>query len=150
MLRASTRRGSPSKTWPSGVYTLQMTRAVVFSPRSQGMMQNVDRSGMRYMSDSAMRAKPSIEDPSNHLPWLMQSLSCAAGMVTLLTTPSTSVNWRLTNRTFSLRTSSSTDLAVGAGAESVIVGTPHTPAGTQSLHLRGSLSGYGRTGGHLI
>src|SRR5579884_48114 len=85
-----------------------MMRAVVLSPRSQGITVKVDRSGMRYMSDSAMRAKPSIDDPSNHLPWLMQSSSCVLGIVTLLTTPSTSVNWRLMKRTFSLRTTSRT------------------------------------------
>src|SRR5712692_2099067 len=91
-----------------------MTRAVVFSPRSQGMTVKVDRSGMRYMSDSAIRAKPSMDEPSNHLPWLMQSSSWLAGMVTLFTTPRTSVNWRLIKRTFSLRTVSSTSLPVGA------------------------------------
>ena len=85
-----------------------MTLAVVSWPRSQGMREKVARSGSRYMSLSAMRAKPSIEEPSNHLPWSMQSSSWCPGMVTLLTSPTTSVNWRLTKRTRSRSACSST------------------------------------------
>ncbi len=60
--------GSPANGSPFGVCTQQMTRAVVNSPRSQGMIAKVERSTSRYMSDSAMRGKPAIEEPSIHWP----------------------------------------------------------------------------------
>ena len=51
------------------------SRAVVFSPRSQGMTRNVDRSGSRYISLSWIRAKPSMDEPSNHSPCSTASAS---------------------------------------------------------------------------
>ena len=42
------------------------------------------------MSDSAILAKPSIEEPSNHLPCSIAAGNWAIGIVTLLTIPTTS------------------------------------------------------------
>ena len=64
-----------------------MTRAVVCSPRVHGMTAKVDRSGIRNMSDSAMRVNPAIEEPSIHCPPSMTCSKIDAGMVTLLTCP---------------------------------------------------------------
>src|SRR5579884_4156931 len=81
--------------------TRQMTRAVVLAPRSQGTMRKVSISGCRYMSDSAMRAKPSMDEPSNQVPCSIESRNWWVGMVTLFTIPTMSVNWRLMKRTCS-------------------------------------------------
>ena len=51
-------------------------------------------SGTKYMSDSAVRATDSTDDPSNHTPCSSAEASWSAGMVTVLTDPVTSVNWR--------------------------------------------------------
>src|SRR5581483_4538595 len=87
-----------------------MMRAVVFSPLSHGTMRKVSGTGARYMSDSAIRAKPSIDEPSNQVPYSNESASWWTGIVTLFTMPLMSVNCRLTKRTFcssaSRRTSS--------------------------------------------
>ena len=50
-------------------------------------------SGTRYWSDSAIRVKPSIDEPSNHVPWRTEPSSWWIGIVTALTTPRMSVNW---------------------------------------------------------
>jgi hypothetical protein len=50
-------------------------------------------SGIRYWSDSAIRVKPSIDDPSNHVPCLTEPSSWWIGIVTALTWPMMSVNW---------------------------------------------------------
>jgi hypothetical protein len=59
------------------------------------------RSGTRFMSDSSMRVKPSIDDPSN---WISPSSAlpnCELGSSTFLITPKMSVNCRRMKRTFS-------------------------------------------------
>jgi len=43
------------------------------------------------MSDSAVRASESTEDPSNQTPWAIAWPSWEAGMVTVFTPPITSV-----------------------------------------------------------
>src|SRR5262245_24357063 len=55
-------------------------------------------SGIRYWSDSAIRVKPSIEEPSNHVPWRTDPSSWLIGIVTALTWPMMSVNWSWTKR----------------------------------------------------
>ncbi len=57
--------------------TSQITRAVPRgpSPFCQGISANVFMSGMRYWSDSAIRVKPSIDEPSNHVPCLTEPSS---------------------------------------------------------------------------
>ena len=67
------------------MWTQQMTRAVVCSPRVHGMTAKVDRSAVRNMSDSAIRVNPAIEEPSIHCPPSMTCSKIDAGMVTLLT-----------------------------------------------------------------
>ena len=49
---------------PSGLYTLQMSRAVFRVAGIQGSTAKVERSGCRYWSLSWMRVKPSMELPS--------------------------------------------------------------------------------------
>src|SRR5688500_12490976 len=79
-----------------------MARAVLSSACSHGITAQVERSGTRNMSDSAMRAKPSIEEPSNHLPLRQASSNWWMGIATDLTMPMRSVNCKLTKRIFSL------------------------------------------------
>src|SRR5438105_1791686 len=94
-------RGSPSNGVPSGMYTSPMMSAVTArEPFDHGMTMNVSRSGLRYMSDSEMRAKPSMDDPSNHTFESTASSSFETGMVTAFMTPSKSVNMTLMNSTF--------------------------------------------------
>jgi hypothetical protein len=77
------------------VNTSQITRAVPRSPEPfcQGISANVDMSGIRYWSLSAIRVKPSIDDPSNQVPCLTEPSSWWIGIVTALTWPMMSVNW---------------------------------------------------------
>ena len=55
-------------------------------------------SGIRYWSDSAIRVKPSIDEPSNQVPWATELSSWWTGIVTALTDPTMSVNWSWTKR----------------------------------------------------
>ena len=55
-------------------------------------------SGIRYWSVSAIRVKPSIEEPSNQVPCLTEPSSWWIGIVTALTWPMMSVNWSWTKR----------------------------------------------------
>ncbi len=115
--RRSTPRGSPWYGSPSGVVAQQIRRAVGSSP--QGSSWNVDASGTRYMSDSAVRAKESTDEPSNQVPWAIASESWDAGIVTVFTPPITSVNWRSIWRTCAsstrARRSGGASLWVGGG-----------------------------------
>ena len=63
-----------------------------------GISANVVMSGIRYWSLSAIRVKPSIELPSNQVPWRTEPSSWWIGIVTALTRPMMSVNWSWTNR----------------------------------------------------
>src|SRR5437867_1605926 len=67
-----------------------------------GKMRNVARSGRRYMSDSSMRTKPSIDDPSNMILPSSASSNWRSGISTFLIVPRMSVNCRRMNLTFSL------------------------------------------------
>jgi hypothetical protein len=78
------------------VYTSQITRAAV--PPDHGISENVRMSGIRYWSLSAIRVKPSTDEPSNHVPWRTEPSSWWIGIVTALTTPMMSVNWSWMNR----------------------------------------------------
>ena len=64
-----------------------MTRAVPRGPEPfcHGISANVAMSGIRYWSLSAIRVKPSIELPSNHVPCLTEPSSWWIGIVTALT-----------------------------------------------------------------
>ena len=125
---AAPRAGRPANSSPSGPWTQQMTRAVGVSPRSHGITAKVARSGTRYISLSAMRVKPSIDEPSNHLPWSMASSNCSTGMVTLLTAPTTSVNCRSMKRVPAASDCASTSSAMSAGVARVATSL-QTPSG---------------------
>ena len=77
-----------------------MTRAVPRGPdpRCHGISAKVSMSGIRYWSDSAIRVKPSIDEPSNHVPCSTEPSSWWIGIVTALTWPMMSVNWSWTKR----------------------------------------------------
>src|SRR5437773_2066335 len=53
------------------------------------------------MSDSSIRVKPSIEEPSNWISPSRAFSNCDRGTSTFLMIPRMSVNWSLRNRTFS-------------------------------------------------
>ena len=72
--------------------TQQIIRPV--GTAAQGRRVKVAGSGTRYMSDSAVRATDSTDDPSNQTPCSRAAESSSAGMVTVFTEPVTSVNWR--------------------------------------------------------
>jgi len=74
-----------------------------FSPvgPAHGKMQNVLRSGFRYMSDSSIRTNPSIEEPSNMILPSSASSNCRSGISTFLMVPRISVNCRRRNFTYS-------------------------------------------------
>ena len=94
-----TYRLSPSKGTPSGRYTSHIKRATFPCCGRHGRISNVLRSGYRYISDSSIRTKPSIAEPSNiHL--LSNALSSwLAVIATFFKFPDTSVNWSLINCT---------------------------------------------------
>ena len=64
----------------------------------QGMIWNVAGSGMAIMSDSWIRLKPSIEDPSKPIPSRNAPSSSCDVIVNAFRNPSTSVNHSRTNR----------------------------------------------------
>src|ERR1041385_4064434 len=68
---------------------------------AHGKMRKVDMSGRRYMADSSMRTKPSIDDPSNMILPSSASSNWRSGISTFLIVPRMSVNCRRMNLTFS-------------------------------------------------
>src|SRR6266545_234063 len=80
----------------------QMIRATL-SPvgPGQGNIRKVARSGRRYMSDSSIRTKPSIDEPSNMILPASASSNWRSGISTFLIVPRMSVNCRRMNFTFS-------------------------------------------------
>ena len=64
----------------------------------QGMIWKVEGSGTAIMSDSWMRLKPSIEEPSKPIPSRSAPSSSWEVMVNAFRNPSTSVNHSRTNR----------------------------------------------------
>src|SRR5205823_6352012 len=66
-----------------------------------GKMRKVERSGLRYMSDSSIRTKPSMDDPSNMILPSSASSNWRSGISTFLIAPRISVNCRRMNLTFS-------------------------------------------------
>jgi len=92
--------GSPSNGLPSGLTISQNILATAKSSFClQGMRQNVFGSGLAIMSDSSMRAKPSIEEPSNPMPSSSAPSSSSTVIANDFTKPSMSVNQSLTNFT---------------------------------------------------
>ena len=82
---------------PSGFHTSQNMRATGASC-FQGITWKVAGSGMATMSDSWMRLKPSIEEPSKPIPSANAPSSSWRVIVNDFRNPSTSVNQSRTNR----------------------------------------------------
>src|SRR6185295_17012007 len=97
-----------------------MTRAVPRGPDPgcHGISAKVSISGIRYWSDSAIRVKPSIDDPSNHVPCLTEPSSWWIGIVTAFTWPMMSVNWSWMKHAGGL---GRFDLGAGSGAAGQVV-----------------------------
>lgn len=74
------------------MYTSQIRRATLPCWGRQGKTTKESRSGYRYWSDSSIRTKPSMEEPSNMI-WLLTAFSIwEAVMATFLSWPKMSVN----------------------------------------------------------
>ena len=61
----SIRLGSPSNGVPSVLYTSQISLATFPVCGLHGKITKLSRSGLRHISDSSIRANPSIDEPSN-------------------------------------------------------------------------------------
>src|SRR5437762_10978917 len=94
-----------------------------FSPLgpAQGNTRKVERSGLRYMSDSSIRTKPSMDEPSNMILPSSASSNWRSGISTFLIVPRMSVNWRRMNLTFSRSVRSRICAFVSRGAPVVVL-----------------------------
>ena len=92
------------KLVPSGFITLQIRRATFPRCGRHGKIVKLSRSGYRHWSDSSMRTKPSMEDPSSMISLLTAFSICEAVIATFLSVPKTSVNCIRMNCTSSSRT----------------------------------------------
>src|SRR2546426_2045830 len=72
----------------------QITRATLPAASPLGSTRNVSRSGRSTMSDSSIRTKPSIDEPSNMMSPSRAFSNWLSGTSTFLLTPRMSVNWR--------------------------------------------------------
>src|SRR6266567_6984223 len=72
----------------------QITRATFPAASPFGSTRKVSRSGRSTMSDSSIRTKPSIEEPSNMISPSSAFSNWLSGSSTFLLTPRMSVNWR--------------------------------------------------------
>jgi hypothetical protein len=77
----------------------QNMRATLDSRGRQGTSWKVAGSGMASMSDSSMRAKPSMEEPSKPMPSSKAFSSSSTVMAKDLRAPTMSVNQRRMNLT---------------------------------------------------
>src|ERR671917_1148872 len=110
--RRITKRGSPSYGSPPGFRTSQNTRPTLWvSPVRQGRILNVLASGMAIMSDSSIRLKPVIEEPSKPMPSSSASGSSSRPTANDFSWPKMSVNQNRMNSTFSSSTRASTSAA---------------------------------------
>ena len=97
--RRSTWRGSPSNGVPSRLWMSQNTRASGTFGSPHGSTSNVSGSGIARTSDSWIREKPSIDEPSNVIPSSSAFSSSAGLMAKLFRLPRMSVNQRRIRRT---------------------------------------------------
>src|SRR5712664_1124037 len=72
----------------------QITRATLPAASPFGSTRKVSRSGRSTMSDSSIRTKPSIDEPSNMMSPSSAFSNWLWGTSTFLLTPRMSVNWR--------------------------------------------------------
>src|SRR5690606_29808730 len=98
----------------------QIRRATVPRPGpsiAAGRTRNVSKSGLRSMSDSSMRAKPMIEEPSNMISPSRAFSNWERGTSTFLICPRMSENWslrKLTSSSFSRARTSSIGVAIAS------------------------------------
>ena len=87
-------RGSIKEGWPSGMTTSQNIRAACISGTScsKGRTWKVDGSGIAILSDSEIREKPSMEDPSKPTPSSKADSSSDGLITTDFNPPMRSVN----------------------------------------------------------
>ena len=97
-VRRNTLRGSDGEADPSGITMSQNIRAAPGDSVRHGKIENVAGSGFANMSDSVMRAKPSIEEPSKPMPSSKAFSSSAGAIATDFKNPKTSVNHKRTKR----------------------------------------------------
>src|SRR5919106_2834023 len=110
--RRMTKRGSPSYGSPPGFSTSQKSRPTLWvSPVRQGRIRNVSGSGMAIMSDSSIRLKPVIDEPSKPMPSSSASASSSRPTANDFSWPKMSVNQKRMNSTFSSSTRASTSAA---------------------------------------
>src|ERR687895_391991 len=110
--RRITNRGSPSYGSPPGLSTSQNSRPTVWvSPVRHGRIRNVVGSGMATMSDSSIRLKPVIDEPSNPMPSSSAPGSSSRPTANDLSCPKMSVNQNRMNSTPRSSTCASTSLA---------------------------------------
>src|SRR5437899_6816008 len=77
----------------------QITRATLPAASPLGSTRKVSRSGLSTMSDSSIRTKPSIDDPSSMMSPSSAFANWLSGTSTFLLTPRMSVNWRRSEET---------------------------------------------------
>ena len=97
-VRRKTLRGSDGDGEPSGMAMSQNIRAAPGASVRHGKIENVAGSGFANMSDSVMRAKPSIAEPSKPIPSAKAFSSSAGAIATDFKNPKTSVNHKRTKR----------------------------------------------------
>src|SRR6266571_2283523 len=95
----------------------QITRATFPPSSSYGRIRKVPRSGFSTMSDSSMRTKPSIEEPSNMTSPSSAFSNWLSGTSTFLLMPRMSVNCRRKNDTPSFLARSRMSRLVGMAEE---------------------------------
>src|SRR3954447_5654390 len=110
--RRMTKRGSPSYGSPPGLSTSQISRPTLWvSPVRQGRIRNVVGSGIATMSDSSIRLKPVIDEPSKPMPSSSAPASSSRPTANDLSAPKMSVNQNRMNSTLCSSTCASTSPA---------------------------------------
>ena len=96
-------------------------RATAFSCGRHGRIANVSGSGMAIMSDSSIRLKPVIDEPSKPMPSSSAPSSSALPTAKLFSWPRMSVNHRRMNWMSCSSTSASTSFLVVPGPARLVV-----------------------------
>ena len=97
-VRRKTFRGSAGDAEPSGIAISQNIRAAPGASVRHGRIEKVAGSGFANISDSVIRAKPSIAEPSKPIPSAKAFSSSAGAIATDFKKPRTSVNHNRTKR----------------------------------------------------
>ena len=97
-VRRKTFRGSAGDADPSGIAISQNIRAAPGASVRHGRIEKVAGSGFANISDSVMRAKPSMAEPSKPIPSAKAFSNSAGAIATDFRKPRTSVNHKRTKR----------------------------------------------------